>query len=276
MNEAISAPCDNRRVIAAHFAGRGSPAADGAMRAHLGGCLPCRRYYDRELMLASLDPRGRKAEERIARGLGLRTGVSSPRRLAAWMAAGVLVPATAGLLLFAHRGELPRPPGAAREELTPRGAPAAAQEATAPVPAPSVWIYRVARDGSVRLAEGAIQADDELAFAYSNTAGRSFLLIFGVDEHRHVYWYHPAWRVGEPPPSAVRASPGPGPFELPEAVRHHPDGRQLTIYALLSRQRIDVQAIETAIRRAGAAGLLPATFGTERPAVVGRSFVVQP
>ena len=76
--------------------------------------------------------------------------------------------------------------------------------------------------------------------------------------------------------AAVRASAGPGPFELPEAVRHHTDGRQLTVYALLSRQRIDVETVEATIRRAGAAGPLPATFGTERPVVVGRSFVVQP
>src|SRR5687767_539213 len=107
MTEASSAPCENRRAIAAHFAGRGSPAADEPMRAHLGACASCRRRYDRELMLASLDPRGRKAKERIARGLGLHIETRPGGRLSAWMAAGALVPVAAGLLLFA----LPRENG---------------------------------------------------------------------------------------------------------------------------------------------------------------------
>jgi hypothetical protein len=239
------------------------------MRAHLGACASCRRHYDRQLMLASLDPRGRKAKERIARGLGLRSETRSRARFTAWIAAGALVPVAAGLLLFVVRRETgPSSATFVREEPTPRGAPAPTAES------PAVWVYRVARDGTVGLAEGTIRADDELAFAYSNTAGWPFLLIFGLDEHRHVYWFHPAWRVGEPAPAAVHASPGPGPFELPEAIRHHTDGRRLTVYALLSRQRIDVSTVEAAIRHAGAAGPLPATFGTERPFVVGRSFVV--
>ena len=273
MNEMLSAPCDNRRVIAAHFAGRGSPAADEIMRFHVGGCAPCRRYYDRELMLASLDPRGHKAKERIARGLGLRIGAPPRRRLAAWMAAGVLIPAAAALLLVARPREASLPAaGAAPDAFTRRGAAGAAHDA----PAPAVWIYRVARDGGIRLAEKTIRADDELAFAYSNTVSRPYLLIFGVDEHQHVYWYHPAWPAGEPPPAALRAAPGLGPHELPEAVRHHTDGRQLTIYTLLSQQRLDVRAVESAIRRAGPAGPLPAAFGAEHPIVLGRSFVVQP
>jgi hypothetical protein len=243
------------------------------MRVHLGGCTPCRYYYDRELLFASLDPRAPKAKERIARGLGLRAARSAPARrgrFAAWMAAGVLVPAAAALLLFVRPGAAPRAPeaGAAGAALTPRGA-------TTGEEAPAIWIYRVGRDGAVHLADKTIRADDELAFAYSNTAARPFLLIFGIDEHRHVYWFHPAWRVGAPPPAAMRASAGPGPFELPEAVRHRTDGRQLTIYALMARERIDVGAVESAIRRAGT-GPLPAAFGVDRPIVIGRSLTVLP
>jgi hypothetical protein len=263
MNATSSAPCENRRAIAQHFAGRGTPAADGAMRAHVGACASCRRHYDRHLMLASLDPRGRRAKERIARGLGLRVAAPPPRRRGAWLALGALVPAAAAVLLLAPRAPDP-------DAFTSRGAPAGGHEA-----APAVWIYRVGRDGAVHLADGTIHADDELAFAYSNTARRPYLLIFGVDEHRHVYWFHPAWRVGAPPPAAVRASAGPGPFELPEAIRQHTDGRQLTIYALLSGQPLQADTVEAAIRRAGAAGPSAATFGAERPVAI-RSFAVRP
>ena len=72
----------------------------------------------------------------------------------------------AGLLLLAvPRGMGRSSASAVLEEPTPRGAAAVAAEA----PAPAFWIYRVARDGSVRLAKDTIGADDELAFAYSNT-----------------------------------------------------------------------------------------------------------
>jgi hypothetical protein len=277
MIDTVKEPCDDRRAIAAHFAGRGSPVADTAMRAHVGGCAPCRRYYDRALMLASLDPRGHKARERIARGLGLRAATRPTGRrngrIAGWLAAGALVPAAAvALTLLVHERAAPRLSAAAAPpaEFTSRGAPADERS-----PAPAVWIYRVGRDGAVRLVDGTIRADDELAFAYSNTARQPYLLIFGVDEHRHVYWFHPAWPVGAAPPSAVRAAPGPGPFELPEAIRPHTDGRQLTIYALLSRQSITVETVEAAIRRAGPSALATA-FGAERPVVVSQALVVQP
>jgi len=233
------------------------------MREHLPACASCRRRYDRHLLLARLDPRALPAEQRLAVGLGFRAAPAAWKRRMLTFALPVAVAAVIALVVVRPRGSDDA------GGFTARG-PAA--------PAPIVarfWTYQVNPGGPPHLLDRQIGTGDYLAFAYSNPAGRPFVMIFGVDEHRHVYWFHPAWRVGEPPPAAVRAAAGPGPFELPEAVRHHTDGRQLTVYALLSRQRIDVETVEATIRRAGATGPLPATFGTERPVVVGRSFVVQ-
>lgn len=113
---------------------------------------------------------------------------------------------------------------------------------------------------------------NELAFAYSNPTGLPYLMIFGVDEHRHVYWFHPGWARGTPPPAAVRAAPGVGPHELADAVHHDFDGRSLAVYLVSSRQPLDAQFIEDAIRRAPDLNA-PQVFG---PGAIWsrRSFVV--
>ena len=234
------------RAIAAHFEGRVSPGAEAAMRAHLPGCTVCTESYERQLTLARLDPTAPTAQERIARGLGLR-----PRRARApWMLA-LLVPAAAAVVLLAWPHA--RQPDGDGAFVTRGGAP--------PARAASLWTYRIA-GGTPRLAERAIDAGDELAFAYANPAGKRYLMVFGVDEHRHIYWFHPSWPAtwpaDRPAPRAVPAAPGPGPHELPEAIRHALDGRRLTVAALFSDRPLDVIAVEKAIRAAPAPDAVPA------------------
>ena len=238
----------------------GIPGGRRPMRAHLRAARPA------GITTIGIDagiPRSAgDARRRSGSPAGSACGSSRARRARRRLdGGGRLVPAAVALALFRStgRGARTRARRDDRSGRRPRSG-STASGATGPSASPT----------------GQIRADDELAFAYSNTAGQQFLLIFGVDEHRHVYWFHPAWRAGEPPPAAVRASAGPGPYELPEAVRHRTDGRQLTIYALLARQRIDVRDGRGAIRAAPGAGPLPAAFGAERPVVVGRSFAVLP
>jgi hypothetical protein len=112
-------------------------------------------------------------------------------------------------------------------------------------------IYRIPSSGAPIAVDRSMDRHDELAFAYSNPGGWPYALVFAVDEHAHVYWYHPAWRVGAPPPVAVSARSGPGPFELPSATRHVFDGRRLFVYAAFARRPVGVDEIERASRVTG-------------------------
>jgi hypothetical protein len=126
------------------------------------------------------------------------------------------------------------------------------------VDGPSFWTYRIDAAGVPKLVEpaSAVGARDELAFAYSNPTSKPYLMIFGVDEHRHVYWFHPAWPAGHAGPTAVRAAAGPGPHELPDAIRHAMDGRRLDVYAVFSEQTIDAAAVEHHLRASTDANFL--------------------
>ena len=263
-----------RRAIAAHFAGRTSTATETAMRAHLLTCLPCKGHYQRHLTLARLDPRALPAEERIARGLGLRVRAFGGGHGRARLIAGltVSVATVAALAIFPVRTPDQRIDPAramrANADFTARGTDVAAERAVA------FWTYRVGGEGTPRLADRAIRRDDELAFAYSNPIGKAFLMIFGVDEHRHVYWFHPAWPAGQPAPTAIRAVEGPGPHELPGAIRQALDGRRLNVYAALSDRALDVKAVEAAVGLPTASDMLPALG--DSVVVVGRTYEVQP
>lgn len=151
---------------------------------------------------------------------------------------------------------------------------------------PELIVYRVAsRNAAPEPAGGVISARDELAFAYRNSSGRAggagtlgqstgtkkegrdllsdflldYLMIFGVDEHGHVYWYHPAWTRADDNPSAIPASRQPGIHELPSAVAHQFDSKQVVIHALFSDRPLTVRQVEAAVVRPGGKG--PDLFG---------------
>ncbi|MEP6651922.1 MAG: hypothetical protein ABJA82_01100 [Myxococcales bacterium] len=164
-------------------------------------------------------------------------------------------------------------------------APAFVARGSSPPPAgamPELMVYRVAsRKVAPEPAGDVISARDELAFAYRNSSGRAagtgtlgqstgtkttgrdflldYLMIFAVDEHGHVYWYHPGWTRADDNPSAIPASRQPGIHELPSAVAHQFDSKQVVIHALFSDRPLTVRQVEAAVARPGGKG--PDLFG---------------
>jgi hypothetical protein len=148
-------------------------------------------------------------------------------------------------------------PGGAR---APRGAvsPRGTLAAVAAARTPEVQIYRFPspRLPSRRLgtsgqkAGDVVHPDDELAFAYRNPAGVRRLLIFAVDEHGHVYWYHPEWSDAAENPTAVLISAEPGLHELPAAVLQKFDGERIMIHALFTDRELNVRQVEAAVAAA--------------------------
>jgi hypothetical protein len=209
------------------------------MRAHLPTCKACRSLYERHLMLSQLDPQALSAEQRIARGLGLR--MPANRRRYYWSMGLALPLAVAACLALLSTTASEHAGGvAAGSDFAARGS-----EQRGGLRAPAFWTYRVNADGAPELIGHTIGAHDELAFAYANPTGEPYLMIFGVDEHRHVYWFHPSWPTGQPAPAAIHAISGSGPHELSEAIRHALNGRQLTVYALLCERPITATTIES-------------------------------
>ena len=187
-----------------------------------------------------LDPRALPPEERVARGLGL----SMPRRTSpGWRLLGLST--AAGIV------------AAAIMVLGPAGRDGNHGFFARGVPGPGhaeVLVYRVPRATSAPRPAGDVMAPtDELAFAYRNPIGKRRLMIFGIDEHRHVYWYHPAWlRAAENPPG-IAISSAPGAHELSDAVTQRLDGEELSIHALFSDQALTVRDVEQAVARRGSA-----------------------
>jgi hypothetical protein len=228
-------PACPRALIDAHFRARISPEDERAMRLHLAGCSRCRAYYQRHLVLAEIDPGAKSAEARIAVGLGL----SFPRRAArmaplSWAAFAV---AAALLLVLPLRHR-------ATGEFTARGATAEAAE-------PQLFVYRMRPLERLSPPQATIHTRDDLAFAYVNPSGLRHLLVFGVDEHNHVYWYYPAWTRESENPRAIEIAGGADVRELPEAISHPLDGRSLTIFAIFTDDEPSVRAVEELIAKRG-------------------------
>lgn len=237
----MNTACPPKRLIDRHFAGRLRQSSERKLRAHLPECADCRQYYDRHLMLESLDPEALGARERLARGLGLRRGAGAHTRPAA-LAAALGAAAFAALVLLGRGKGAP-----AADEFTARGG------ARPAVAAASISIYQITPGQAPAPVAGPIAADDELAFAYRNPAGREHLLIFGVDEHDHVYWYHPDWTDSAANPAAIPIAKTAIPLELPAAISHSLDGRVLDIHAVFSDVPLTVREVEALL----AAGRFP-------------------
>jgi hypothetical protein len=229
-----------RSLIRAHFALSISPREERKLRLHLTDCEECSGCYDRHLLLASLDPTAATAERRLAAGLGLtrRGGLQ-----AFSLQLGFALTALAALVLLL----LEKP-----AEFAARAGEPAAQVA-------EVFVYRVQPGQTGQAAANvtvgsSMRAADELAFAYVNSAGFSRLLIFGEDEHGHVYWYHPAWSDESANPRAIAIGSGSELRELPESIAHNLDGKRLRIRSIFSNAELSVRDVERLLAKERAGG----------------------
>jgi hypothetical protein len=217
------------------------------MRQHLEACADCRAYYQRHLVLAEMDRESALAPAvRLAIGLGLERPRHSAR---APLFVGLAVATAAALVALAVPSLL-----AHRTEFASRGAIARSADAES-------FVYRPAPGGSPEPIGGSAGArrraevahmgrSDELAFTYTNRGGWPYLLVFGVDEHRHVYWYHPAWQSADETPRAVAIRPGSDARELPDATSHALDGARLRIVGLFSRSALSTRDVEARLKTA--------------------------
>jgi hypothetical protein len=228
-------PCMLRAHIDRHFDGTLSPEGERVMREHLPTCDACRKYYERHLLLARLDPSALSGEERIARGLGLGRRASWTRGLPL---ATAVIAAAAVIVLFVHRSSPSSP------SLSPSRPDFEARGNVLEAPLSRVFVYDVPPDAAPSLAVDSVGASDELAFAYENGGGKSRLMVFGVDEHNHVYWFYPAYQHPDENPVAIPIENDSRRHELPDAVRHHFDGVHLSVRALFLDAPLPVRQVE--------------------------------
>ena len=225
-----------------HFARTLDPAGERAMREHLPTCSPCRARYEKQLLLEQLDPDAVGPEARIASGLGLGTPRLLLHTATPLMGALALAAAIAFLVLR------PAGPGSPLDTgFTARGGADSSASSTSD-DLVYVLVYRGATDAGPTRAGTSIRRGDELSFGYGNTAGKRYLLVYGVDEHRHVFWYYPGWSDPKDDPSSIAIAPGAQ--SLPDAIKHELDGKQLEIHAVFTDLPLTVRAVEALISSA--------------------------
>jgi hypothetical protein len=224
-----------------HFARQLDPAGERAMREHLPTCDPCRARYEKHLLLEQLDPDAAGPQARIAAGLGI--GLARPVLRAATPFVGALALAAAVAFLVTR----PAGSGSALDTgFTARGG----GDSGAADDSAYVVVRRSAADAGEARAGSSIGRSDELSFSYGNAANKRYLMVYGVDEHRHVFWYYPAWSDAKEDPGSVAIVSGA--HGLPDAIKHDLDGQQLEIHAVFTDLPLTVKAIEDQIAGAPA------------------------
>jgi hypothetical protein len=74
-------------------------------------------------------------------------------------------------------------------------------------------------------------------------------MVFAVDEHRHIYWYHPEWTSQADDPHAISIVPGAEVREIPAAVSHTFDGHDLTLFAIFTNEDMSVRQVEHMVQK---------------------------
>ena len=104
---------------------------------------------------------------------------------------------------------------------------------------------------------------DGLLFSYTNLGPEpfSYLMIFGVDGNRRVYWYYPAFLDARDNPKGIDIEKGASRAGLQEVIAHPYRVGPLTLFGLFSDKALSVFDIETAMQRGLAdAAALEAAF----------------
>jgi hypothetical protein len=100
-----------------------------------------------------------------------------------------------------------------------------------------------------------ITAGQGLAFAYANATHKGRLLVFAVDEQRHVFWFHPAWQDGRENPVAVPIAQDEAIHELPRATFHQFGGSRVHLLGVFLDEALSVRDLEAKLGRNPAAAL---------------------
>lgn len=227
-----------RAQITKHFSGHISTEEERALREHLAQCEACRKYYNRHLLLSRLDPKGINPEERLAQGLGIRRLMVWPMPTICWSVAS----AVAALLILVSLWIWPMIKPISKG-FQSRGS----EKGRAPTS--ELLVYHTGTGHPQLLTVHKIKADEELAFAYQNGRRYKYLLVFGINEHRQIYWYHPAWLNERQNPRSVSIEQKAGIHELPEAIRHHYQGNHLTLFGIFTNQPLTVRQIEELVKK---------------------------
>ncbi len=227
---------DLRRLVDGHFGKGLSPADEARLRTHLPACADCRAAYESYLAVERLGAERLAPRERLAAALGLPSEAKRPhRRVLQW---GLGVASMVGAVILLLVGTSSRPATLPGHAITARGMAIEGTEK------PEVAVFRVKGEQDSVRATDIVSPGDELAFAYRNEVGKSFLMIFAIDGAGHVAWYHPAWTDPADNPTAVPITRQVGFKELPEAVRQPLQGPSLTVYALFMDKPLDVRSVE--------------------------------
>jgi hypothetical protein len=235
--------CNFSSHVDRHFSGSIDPRSEHALREHLPDCESCRTRYERRMLLERLDPRARGAESRLGRGLGIRP-VRAP-----WLGLGLAAAAvaTAAFVLAARPTQMARVNDGAWQTRGNVGGKVTKSTV------PELQVFKLRPGEPSRPVREWITNKDELAFAYRNPGDAKYLMVFGIDEHKHVYWYHPAWLNPEKKPVAVKiSSDDDAVHELPEAIAHPLDGQKLDIVAVFAPRAVSVTEIEQKVAERGA------------------------
>jgi hypothetical protein len=220
-------------LVDAHFAGSISPVRERELRSHLPTCETCRDHYERHLLLSALDPQAKRPQDRLGQGLGL----SSAPKVSKVTPFAMALCAAAALLLALVPLRNNR-----NDEFFSRGASTGASD-------PKLLSYRIEKGQVAKSLDQVMRAADELAFAYANPGAYEKLMVFAVDEHRHIYWYHPEWTNQADDPHAIPIASGAEVREIPAAVSHTFDGKELTLFAIFTNEDLSVRKVEHMVQR---------------------------
>jgi hypothetical protein len=93
---------------------------------------------------------------------------------------------------------------------------------------------------------GALSADDGLVFRYTNLGPEPFgyLMVFGIDAAREVHWYFPAYEVAGSDPASLPVQRGGTNVTLPDVIHHKLAAGRLAVYAVFTREPLQVLAVE--------------------------------
>jgi hypothetical protein len=133
----------------------------------------------------------------------------------------------------------------------------------------SRWIalnaFRLSGEAAPQPIHDVLHKEDGLLFSYTNLGPEpfSYLMIFGIDEDRHVYWYYPAFLDARDNPKGIDIVKGGSRVGLQEVIAHPYREGTLILFGLFSDRAVSVSDIELAARRGlrDAAGLESAFDG---------------